>query len=624
MDDSYKIIISISRRRIAYEYWQRDGEDKLVPMPNGNWPAPLAFFCSDTGIIIGEDAMRAVINNAENAFDNYFERLTGDETYTIIGQTRPVRNLLLDTSEPIFEEFYKHVLYNSYGSLSDNRAKMPLMLVCESDIKSNDKAFLKKLFSDSGYSRVVIADYNNYISRYITQTLSKEYVCDKVVVAWTEGPDLTLSIFDVSGGTPIVTRFENLGIDPRQSYVENQIWESVVSLNPFLSREKNKSVIGKAASDFLNSSVPYINNKILLSDGNEYFYSLSRITIDAVSHPEGEEIGRKLESFLNENGIKNRSRVLLLLRGLIAGNSYFEQNLSPGFSNTIITDRRLRDNIMKLIISEEIPVTPTPFGPVSPPPPHPVDIVIELKRKWRKVKASANGKLRCSQPMVALQILIDFRSECQAASGTECIINEINREIDKINNNARSPVGVKSLEREWREVSAKAKAMVRKKSYAKASSLIKAFLNSFEHVAETKEIEEKASDLLSQIPTGRGERLKSPLGASEPNGLNGSNKSDSDREVQEYIRKGMLKEARDWYRSRNNNEMEQTLTKIIRSQRSVERRKIEIEECRKLKNMDQINRVIKEIQDYIYVCEKVGISTVGYKKVLSEYSKLLK
>lgn len=624
MDDSYKIIISISRRRIAYEYWQRDGEDKLVPMPNGNWPAPLAFFCSDTGIIIGEDAMRAVINNAENAFDNYFERLTGDKTYTIIGQTRPVRNLLLDTSEPIFEEFYKHVLYNSYGSLSDNRAKMPLMLVCESDIKSNDKAFLKKLFSDSGYSRVVIADYNNYISRYITQTLSKEYVCDKVVVAWTEGPDLTLSIFDVSGGTPIVTRFENLGIDPRQSYVENQIWESVVSLNPFLSREKNKSVIGKAASDFLNSSVPYINNKILLSDGNEYFYSLSRITIDAVSHPEGEEIGRKLESFLNENGIKNRSRVLLLLRGLIAGNSYFEQNLSPGFSNTIITDRRLRDNIMKLIISEEIPVTPTPFGPVSPPPPHPVDIVIELKRKWRKVKASANGKLRCSQPMVALQILIDFRSECQAASGTECIINEINREIDKINNNARSPVGVKSLEREWREVSAKAKAMVRKKSYAKASFLIKAFLNSFEHVAETKEIEEKASDLLSQIPTGRGERLKSPLGASEPNGLNGSNKSDSDREVQEYIRKGMLKEARDWYRSRNNNEMEQTLTKIIRSQRSVERRKIEIEECRKLKNMDQINRVIKEIQDYIYVCEKVGISTVGYKKVLSEYSKLLK
>lgn len=624
MDDSYKIIISISRRRIAYEYWQRDGEDKLVPMPNGNWPAPLAFFCSDTGIIIGEDAMRAVINNAENAFDNYFERLTGDKTYTIIGQTRPVRNLLLDTSEPIFEEFYKHVLYNSYGSLSDNRAKMPLMLVCESDIKSNDKAFLKKLFSDSGYSRVVIADYNNYISRYITQTLSKEYVCDKVVVAWTEGPDLTLSIFDVSGGTPIVTRFENLGIDPRQSYVENQIWESVVSLNPFLSREKNKSVIGKAASDFLNSSVPYINNKILLSDGNEYFYSLSRITIDAVSHPEGEEIGRKLESFLNENGIKNRSRVLLLLRGLIAGNSYFEQNLSPGFSNTIITDRRLRDNIMKLIISEEIPVTPTPFGPVSPPPPHPVDIVIELKRKWRKVKASANGKLRCSQPMVALQILIDFRSECQAASGTECIINEINREIDKINNNARSPVGVKSLEREWREVSAKAKAMVRKKSYAKASFLIKAFLNSFEHVAETKEIEEKASDLLSQIPTGRGERLKSPLGASEPNGLNGSNKSDSDREVQEYIRKGMLKEARDWYRSRNNNEMEQTLTKIIRSQRSVERRKIEIEECRKLKNMDQINRVIKEIQDYICVCEKVGISTVGYKKVLSEYSKLLK
>ena len=84
--DSYKIIISISHHRISFEYWQRDGENKLVSLPNGNWPAPLAFYCSDTGIVIGEDAVRAAHSGITNAFDNYFERLVEDSSYTIGGQ----------------------------------------------------------------------------------------------------------------------------------------------------------------------------------------------------------------------------------------------------------------------------------------------------------------------------------------------------------------------------------------------------------------------------------------------------------------------------------------------------------------------------------------------------------
>ncbi len=114
--DSYKIIISISHHRISFEYWQRDGENKLVSLPNGNWPAPLAFYCSDTGIVIGEDAVRAAHSGTTNAFDNYFERLVEDSTYTIGGQTRPIRNLLLDASESIFRDFFRHILFNRFGS----------------------------------------------------------------------------------------------------------------------------------------------------------------------------------------------------------------------------------------------------------------------------------------------------------------------------------------------------------------------------------------------------------------------------------------------------------------------------------------------------------------------------
>ena len=183
--DSYKIIISLSHQRISFEYWQRDGENKLVPMPNGNWPAPLAFFCSDRGIIIGEDASRAAHAGTACAYENYFEQLVNDTTYEIGGQSRPIRFLLLDASEMIFHDFFKIVLLNRFGSLSDNRANMPLTIVCESDIQSHERALLQGLFRDSGYSRVRVVNYDVYIDRYIKETISKEYDCDNVLVTWT-------------------------------------------------------------------------------------------------------------------------------------------------------------------------------------------------------------------------------------------------------------------------------------------------------------------------------------------------------------------------------------------------------------------------------------------------------
>ena len=134
------------------------------------------------------------------------------------------------------------------------------------------------------------------------------------------------------------------------------IWERVIGQNPWLQKSNEEDAISKAATDFLSSSLPLVNDTILLSDGQKYHYSLNRNTIDYIQNSDGVSIKDTLEQFLKENGIINRSRVLLLLRGIVAGNSYFEQNLSSGFSKTIKTDKKLRDNTMNLIISEVVPM----------------------------------------------------------------------------------------------------------------------------------------------------------------------------------------------------------------------------------------------------------------------------
>ena len=660
--DSYRIIISISHHRISFEYWQRDGENKLVPLPNENWPAPLAFYCSDTGIVIGDDAVRAAHSGTTNAFDNYFERLVEDSTYTIGGQTRPIRNLLLDASESIFRDFFRHVLFNRFGSLSDNRANMPLTLVCESDIKPNERALLQGLFKDSGYNRVRVVDYDRYINRYINESLSNEYVCDKVVVAWAEGSDLTFSIFGVNNDTaPIVKSFENLGIDPRKEYVEKMIWDRVIGQNPWLQRANEEDAISKAASDFLSSSLPLVNDTILLSDGQQYHYSLNRNTIDYIQNSDVVSIKDTLEQFLRENGITNRSRVLLLLRGIVAGNTYFEQNLSPGFSKVIKTDKKLRDSAMGLIISEVTPALESEQITVEPPvfvtPAQDNDNqvkVIDIAKKWRHIKAEVKGKQRGGQTEVAIQMLKDFLSECQSISGVDNVISEISDEITKINSEPQ-PVDnhdlIKSLERQWREVKATAKGKVRSGNLSDARSILQSFLNTLPKGPETDSLISSVQNELSLIATDEPKQSKSKHkdGDIHPNGkwvwvasaANGNgdwrviggrihNQAKQDKasvsekknDGETFIAQGKLKEARDWYKSQNNNVMARILSDIIRSQKGVELRKASIEEYRKSKNREQISRIIKEIEEYIDLCEKAGLNSSEYKKILADYQKI--
>lgn len=661
--DSYKIIISISHHRISFEYWQRDGENKLVPLPNGNWPAPLAFYCSDTGIVIGEDAVRAAHSGTTNTFDNYFERLVEDCTYTIGGQTRPIRNLLLDASESIFRDFFRHVLFNRFGSLSDNRANMPLTLVCESDIKPNERALLQGLFKDSGYNRVRVVDYDRYINRYINESLSNEYVCDKVVVAWAEGPDLTFSIFGVNNDTaPVVRSFENLGIDPRKKYVEKMIWDRVIGQNPWLQRSNEEDAISKAASDFLSSSLPLVNDTILLSDGQQYHYSLNRNTIDYIQNSDGVSIKDTLEQFLRENGVTNRSRILLLLRGIVAGNSYFEQNLSPGFSKTIKTDKKLRDNAMSLIITEVTPALETeqiivePSVLIKPPQDNENQVKIrEISKKWRRVKAEANGKKRSGQTEVAIQMLKDFLSECQSISGVDHVILEISNEISKYNL-APEPVAInhdliKSLDRQWREVKATAKGKVRSGNLSEARSILQSFLNTLQKEPGTDSLISSVQNGLLLIADNEPKQSKSKHndGDIQPNGkwvcvasdANGNGdwrviggrihtqskqeketKTEHENEGKSLIAQGRLKDARDWYRAQNNNAMARILSDIIRSQKGVELRKTSIEEYRQSKNREQIFRIIKEIEEYIDLCEKAGLNSSEYKKLLADYRKI--
>lgn len=653
--DSYKIIISLSHHRIAFEYWQRDGENKLVPMPNISWPAPLAFYCSPTGIEIGEAAIRAVHSGTSNAFDKYFERLTNDETYEYGGQRKPLRYLLLDAAESIFSEFFKTVLFGSRGSLSDNRATMPITLLCESDIKPNERALLLELFKSSGYNRFKVVEYNTFIERYLRTSIVSDYACEDVLVAWTEGSDLTLTVFNILNSTDRRQAcFPGLGIDPRLDYVKKLIWNRICGVNPWLSFSEEEETIRKAATDFLNSSTPLVNDTLILSDGMSYHYSLNRREIDNLQCDEGAAIRSKIETFLLENNLANRNKILLLLRGIAAGNIFFEQTICQGFRNTIRSDKRLRYNVMQQLIEDSNPVVvqepdlnfsinPNVSSPISSEKDDQVNTKVverhnptkddtnikEQKRKWREISALSSGMVRDGRVNEAISILEGFKSVCVNVIGAEELIAEVESKLASLNtlesNQVRSVDSskVKLIEREWREIRAISKGKARNSQSSEAIKLLEDFIAKIIDIPGTENIIDsvkKEISLLNPVVNSRQNNSKHYV-------VNRQSKGEDLLSIDkgnQLIASGKLKEARDWYRVSGNSVKAKILSDLIRSQKGVELRKSSLAECKRTRNVDQIKRIVSELQSYISLCSEVNYDSTEYKKLLSEYKKLIK
>lgn len=700
-DNSYKIIISISHRSISYEYWQKDGGNRLMPMPMGIWPAPLAFYCNGSEVLIGHGAHRAASNRNSGAFDSYFELLPKGLKYSLGGYEREFNKILTDASDPILGDFYSSVLYNDYGTLDDNKPYMPLTIVCESDVIPDERASLKRQFGIAGYSRVQVQDYQQFIDRYVKDVLARKYDSDKVLVVWTEGYDLTLTLFDTRDAVaPQTEVYEGLGIDPRMEYVENLIWESIINQNPWKDREEERAVIAKAASDFLASKEPIVTDFIVLSDGQKYRYSLNRNSISYLPGDRKAQIKDKLDRFLRDRGAE-KGRTLLLLRGVAANNDYFEQTMRSGFSYTIKSDRDLRERVMRQIIDlkdedslfeikqevsnisetvkeigkqvdkiesevqtrepksqpepikteptkKEIPdlppipkssfssnfnsPPPPPGMPVPPPlPPEALKPSVskqenkqikELGREWKYISAQANGKVRQKLYKEALEMLNEFGNKCRDINGIDKIHDELAKLTESINaklsekekTGEHEKEDAKILEREWRELRALAK---NKKYQSEALLKLQDFHSKIKSVPETEHIRNLVETELQKlsIDTQAGITVQS---SSEPL----ATASKSNDEGQLLISDGKLKEARDWYRGKGEADKARDIQSLIRALPSVNRRVDTIADYRSNRNMDQIKRIIKELEECIALCKRVGYDYAKYQKSLAEYKRI--
>jgi hypothetical protein len=636
MNSDFKIVISLSHRRISFEYYLKGGAITLQPIKSeanrqGEWPAPFSIYCSPTGIIIGEDAYHAAQRGTKNAFDELFECMkNADCYYEFCGTKKHVSDLPLDACETIFRDFFSKVLLNNYGNLEQNRSTMPIVFVCEEDISDNQKAIINNKFKNSGYGCVSVNSYRSYIETFARNSYSKRF--ENALIVWTDGKDLYLTLIDIKGQKDSKTTvLSQLGIDPRLDFIIDEIWKAVMAWNYYLEKDKEIDVIKNAANRFLNSTEALVKGSVTLSDGNSYNYELERRAINHLPNATRIQLASGVREFLAKNDARPET-TKVILRGVAANNNYFSSALEA-LPNIKVSDSDLRSQVMRTIIEEPTPtttitiVTPPsepepPKEPKLPTTPIPTTPKFDPKpviQEWKGKKAHVKGLISSKKYQEADVILNDIYEKATATNAVEVIkeIDELRKRIEELKS-PRIPDAPKvNLTREWRELKGAVGGLLRSGKNKEAQ------INLNDFIAKCKETNnlgliDEVEKLLKSIPCSQTiERNKSQA---KPKVIVNEEKKTSEGET--LLNKGKIVEARDWYRNNGDINKSRLLNDIIRLQKSVETRKKELPNSQQTKDIQKIKRIIAEISDYIEKCQIVSIPTEEYKKLLAEYKKI--
>lgn len=666
--NKFRVVVTISHRTISFEYHQDGCNGKLKPFKGFDLPAPLAFYCSKSGIQIGEDAVKAHQSGNKLAFVDYFN-LPKDMRINYFGEDVPITKILLYAAEEQFKEFFKETLWARLGGLEENRGSMPFILALENDIADNERIFLTALFKDSGYGNLHILQYDKFIGQYFLDNYSYE----NILIAWSDGKDLFMSYVNRNNINDIpILAMEGYGEDPRISKIADLIWKDVEPNVYLLERETEEHRLREAAIAFLSSKRSNLTDVIRLSDGFTYNYNLNRITIDNLPLIHSANIRNIRDEFLKKCGCKDKDSVMLVLRGNLIGNDYFQRELSKDINHVIEVDNDVRQSIKRLLV--DVPLIPPTDVNIPQFTPELVPggekeggiKVIPIKKDSLQDKTPHKevetkekidqypAKEKYATPPLKKVILQRNENDDLLSPFDTDLTNSTSTSTPDVQINEKR---IKELNRAWRSVRADARGKNSSGNKELAISIINRFLNEVMSEPGTDaiiaDIKSESENILKtgkpkEQTTGAPPKQPHKDGDIHPNGkwiwistasggkgdwrtIGGrihklAEKDKKQEEAQDsgkqLIAEGKLKEAREYYRAQNDTAKAKLLSEIIKNKKSVDTRKYSLDECRKTKNRNQIKRIISEIEAYIELCQKASVPYNDYKKLLIEYKKI--
>ncbi len=676
----YKIIILLSRHNISFEFIL-DGQKVPSHMPKGKWPAPLAFFATDKGIIVGHEAARAAKSGTYNAFDNYFELISTDATYSSGSNTEPIRKIFLEGAEAVFENFFQSVLFNRNGKLFENRDKMPLYIVCEADVKDEERIHIKTLFTEAGYKHVSAT----YMNDSLAELAKTKHEADYVLTVWADGFDLSLNLFDTHNGGIVEQKLvPELGRDPRVDRLYRNVWGQIVSNNSFLNAEIEKPQLMDVVTAFMNSPKYEEYQTVVLSDHEQYHVLLQRPQM--LDSDESKRLRCEIADMLSRHGA-SRANTAIALRGIAATNEFFYDNVGDGWRLVNRTNIDLRNEALLQLLAKPSDAggTTTSTKPELPesgdttqtykPEPDKQKLLAELKKKWRIVSATAKGLWRVEKFDIAISQLVKFKEEIPSGEIFAPVLKEVEVAITMAQNELKRtpdnggptppPSGptppppdddklLKDWQRKKKVCLADANGKVRVGAPADAIKVCQDFLatiptgDAFDNMRT--EVRDKIAEYQKLLtptkpekaptrptvrpakPTAKSPQPLAPTSVPPKPTVSKQSKEPTPAppksaaptgEGYRLIKEGKLRDARDWFKEHSQSEVVKKLSKLIREQQSIRTYSTkDLPQLKAKRDKARLAEILNDVKSYIESAQELGFIDTDAYSLLKELHKL--
>lgn len=182
----------------------------------------------------------------------------------------------------------------------------------------------------------------------------QEYPFDGIIIVDSDGHDLSFSMGignqPESLGKAV---HKGLALDPRVEKLAEQLWDQIKDQTIDLKFENESETLERIAGEFLKSGRSETEDEVLLSDGMEYSYYLSRTIVNKVQARDADRLRGAFNDFLEKYDMTDRSNSVIVLTGAAMGNDYLKGNLAPGFKSVAAYAGSLREAAERIAVRKE-------------------------------------------------------------------------------------------------------------------------------------------------------------------------------------------------------------------------------------------------------------------------------
>lgn len=348
----YCLLIHISRNFISFCY-NKEGDKGFIPY--GEEPRkPLAVYCQGNEISIGTFALSEAQKGNKFAHANLFDAMSSTELIEYKGQKHDINKLMFFAMEKYVAEFFDRILMRSEGSLEDNRARFPVILLFNPDLRYYERDYVFKSLIAGGYGNLLTVNASQ---------LYEKVVCSKMaagtVPIFVGGDGCNLYCESDKANLSELVTLEKVAIDPRIDRALRIMRSDLLyqGYDEFRSdKDFDMGVLRKRTADFLNSTKREEMFSVTLSDGMTYDVFLKRTDFGMSSNSVSDEAMvafSKLKSLLDASGTQV-SQCYIVLTDREVVNEYVENLFRHYFSNVIGINDEQRLRALQALIDKVV------------------------------------------------------------------------------------------------------------------------------------------------------------------------------------------------------------------------------------------------------------------------------